>query len=213
MIFPLSLFAQRYERNSRQDGPRIDTDQHETAIHLRECDQALRMRFSAQRRRLEVSGEVVCIVGPSGGGKSTLLRTINALETVDSGRSPSTASGSRGPPQRAAIRREVGMVFQNFNLFPHMTVRRNVMLAPMRARGTSGGGERARRTTAGAGGDRDQIDKYPEQLSGGQQQRVAIARALAMEPPVMLFDEPTSALDAEMVSEVLQVIREMVGTA
>jgi ABC-type polar amino acid transport system ATPase subunit len=159
-------------------------------------------------------GEVVCIVGPSGGGKSTLLRTINGLESFDEGsivvdgiRLP----GSRGDVTR--IRREVGMVFQSFNLFPHMTVRRNVALAPMRARGVS-------RDEANARAERllrrvgiaDQIDKYPEQLSGGQQQRVAIARALAMEPRVMLFDEPTSALDAEMVSEVLQVIREMVGT-
>ena len=159
-------------------------------------------------------GEVVCIVGPSGGGKSTLLRTINGLETFDEG--SIAVDGIRLPGNRAdviRIRREVGMVFQSFNLFPHMTVRRNVALAPMRARGAS-------RDDANAKAERllrrvgigDQIDKYPEQLSGGQQQRVAIARALAMEPRVMLFDEPTSALDAEMVSEVLQVIRELVGT-
>jgi ABC-type polar amino acid transport system ATPase subunit len=159
-------------------------------------------------------GEVVCIVGPSGGGKSTLLRTINALESFDEG--AITVDGIKLPGDRRdvqRIRREVGMVFQSFNLFPHMTVRRNVALAPIRARGTS-------REEANARAERlllrvgiaDQIDKYPEQLSGGQQQRVAIARALAMEPRVMLFDEPTSALDAEMVNEVLQVIREMVGT-
>ncbi len=159
-------------------------------------------------------GEVVCIVGPSGGGKSTLLRTINALESIDQG--SITVDGIKLPGSRhdvQRIRREVGMVFQTFNLFPHMTVRRNVALAPLRARGTS-------REEANARAERlllrvgiaDQIDKYPDQLSGGQQQRVAIARALAMEPRVMLFDEPTSALDAEMVSEVLQVIREMVGT-
>ncbi len=159
-------------------------------------------------------GEVVCIVGPSGGGKSTLLRTINALERIDQG--SITVDGIKVPGSRhdvQRIRREVGMVFQSFNLFPHMTVRRNVALAPMRSRGTSReeANARAERLLARVG-IADQIDKYPEQLSGGQQQRVAIARALAMEPRVMLFDEPTSALDAEMVSEVLQVIREMVGT-
>jgi ABC-type polar amino acid transport system ATPase subunit len=159
-------------------------------------------------------GEVVCIVGPSGGGKSTLLRTMNALESVDEG--SVTVDGIRLPGSRQdvqRIRREVGMVFQSFNLFPHMTVRRNVALAPMRARGTSRAesNARAERLLVRVG-IADQIDKYPDQLSGGQQQRVAIARALAMEPRVMLFDEPTSALDAEMVSEVLQVIREMVGT-
>jgi ABC-type polar amino acid transport system ATPase subunit len=183
------------------------------------CCEALTRRYGAFTALDSVDfrvgrGEVVCIVGPSGGGKSTLLRTINGLESFDEGsivvdgiRLP----GSRGDVTR--IRREVGMVFQSFNLFPHMTVRRNVALAPMRARGAS-------RDEANARAERllrrvgiaDQIDKYPEQLSGGQQQRVAIARALAMEPRVMLFDEPTSALDAEMVSEVLQVIRELVGT-
>ena len=108
------------------------------------------------------------------------------------------------------IRREAGMVFQNFNLFPHMTVRKNLILAPVRARGMSydEANERAERllNRVGIG---NQIDKYPEQLSGGQQQRVAIARALAMEPKVMLFDEPTSALDPEMVKEVLEVVREL----
>jgi ABC-type polar amino acid transport system ATPase subunit len=159
-------------------------------------------------------GEVVCIVGPSGGGKSTLLRTINALEPIQGGRitvDGTTLPGSRQDVRR--IRREVGMVFQSFNLFPHMTVRRNVTLAPRRARGVSAAeaNARAERLLARVGIG-EQIDKYPEQLSGGQQQRVAIARALAMEPRVMLFDEPTSALDAEMVNEVLAVMREMVGT-
>ncbi|HLI11583.1 MAG TPA: amino acid ABC transporter ATP-binding protein [Alphaproteobacteria bacterium] len=158
--------------------------------------------------------EVVCIVGPSGGGKSTLLRTINALEGIDAGSivvDGTHLPGSRRDVRR--IRREVGMVFQSFNLFPHMTVRRNVTLAPMRARRLSrdDANARAERLLARVGIG-DQIDKYPDQLSGGQQQRVAIARALAMEPRVMLFDEPTSALDPEMVNEVLQVMREMVGT-
>jgi len=159
-------------------------------------------------------GEVVCIVGPSGGGKSTLLRTINALEAIDEGEI--VVDGIHLPGSRADIRRircEVGMVFQSFNLFPHMTVRRNLVLAPMRSRGLSydEANSRAERLLARVG-IADQIDKYPGQLSGGQQQRVAIARALAMEPRVMLFDEPTSALDPEMVKEVLEVMREMVGS-
>jgi ABC-type polar amino acid transport system ATPase subunit len=159
-------------------------------------------------------GEVVCIVGPSGGGKSTLLRTLNALETFDAGTiviDGMSLPGNRRDIQR--IRRDVGMVFQSFNLFPHMTVRRNVALAPMRARGVARreAEARAERFLARVG-IADQIDKYPEQLSGGQQQRVAIARALAMEPRIMLFDEPTSALDPEMVGEVLEVMREMAGS-
>jgi ABC-type polar amino acid transport system ATPase subunit len=156
-------------------------------------------------------GDVVCIVGPSGGGKSTFLRTINALETIDEG--TITVDGIRVPGSRAdirRIRRDVGMVFQSFNLFPHMTVRKNLVLAPMRALGLSReeANARAERLLARVG-IADQIDKYPEQLSGGQQQRVAIARALAMEPRIMLFDEPTSALDPEMVKEVLEVMREL----
>lgn len=159
-------------------------------------------------------GEVVCIVGPSGGGKSTLLRAMNALESIDGGRitvDGTMLPGSRNDVRR--IRREVGMVFQSFNLFPHMTVRKNVTFAPMRARGISRkeANARAERLLARVGIS-EQIDKYPEHLSGGQQQRVAIARALAMEPRVMLFDEPTSALDAEMVNEVLGVMREMASS-
>lgn len=156
-------------------------------------------------------GEVVCIVGPSGSGKSTFLRTINGLEDIDGGNI--TVDGINLPGSRREtieIRRRAGMVFQSFNLFPHMTVRRNITLAPMRNR-------RLSRSDADKIAERllarvhigDQIDKYPEQLSGGQQQRVAIARALAMEPRVLMFDEPTSALDPEMVNEVLQVMREL----
>jgi ABC-type polar amino acid transport system ATPase subunit len=164
---------------------------------------------------LEVArGEVLCIVGPSGGGKSTLLRTINALEPVDAGRI--RVGNIELPANRREIlelRRDVGMVFQNFNLFPHMTVRRNVALAPVRARGLSwlDANARAERLLARVG-IFDQVQKYPSQLSGGQQQRVAIARALAMEPKVLLFDEPTSSLDPEMVQEVLQVMRELAHT-
>jgi glutamate transport system ATP-binding protein len=161
---------------------------------------------------LEVaSGEVVCIVGPSGGGKTTFLRTINGLETIDAGRI--RVNSIELPSTRRDIlqvRREVGMVFQSFNLFPHMTARRNVALGPIRARGL-------RKAEANARAERllervhvaDQADKYPSQLSGGQQQRVAIARALAMEPRVLLFDEPTSALDPEMVQEVLEVMKDL----
>jgi ABC-type polar amino acid transport system ATPase subunit len=157
-------------------------------------------------------GEIVCIVGPSGGGKSTLLRTINALEEVDSG--VICVDGIRIPGTHRevqSVRQEVGMVFQNFNLFPHLTVAKNVALAPMRARGVpkEEAYKRADRLLERVG-VLDQRNKYPDQLSGGQRQRVAIARALAMEPRALLFDEPTSALDPEMVSEVLQVIKEVV---
>ncbi len=159
-------------------------------------------------------GEVVCVVGPSGSGKSTLIRCINRLEGF-SEESSIEIDGlvvKRGP-ELAQVRAEVGMVFQNFNLFPHMSVVRNVMLAPMRVRGASA--DKARKQAlallkrVGIG---EQAEKYPGQLSGGQQQRVAIARALAMEPRVMLFDEPTSALDPEMVGEVLDVMRDLAGT-
>ena len=156
-------------------------------------------------------GEVVCIVGPSGGGKSTFLRTMNGLEPIDKGEIVVDGihlPGSRKDIQK--IRREVGMVFQTFNLFAHMSVRDNITLAPMKARGLSreAANERAERLLERVG-IIDQIDKYPAQLSGGQQQRVAIARALAMEPRVMMFDEPTSALDPEMIKEVLDVIEEL----
>jgi ABC-type polar amino acid transport system ATPase subunit len=142
------------------------------------------------------------------------LRTLNGLETFDAGRI--VVDGTELPGTRRDIlrvRREVGMVFQSFNLFPHMTIRRNLTLAPRRARGISLAEANKRveallaRVHIG-----DQIDKFPAQLSGGQQQRVAIARALAMEPRILLFDEPTSALDPEMVQEVLQVMRELAHT-
>ena len=155
--------------------------------------------------------EVTCIIGPSGSGKSTLLRTINALEPLSSGEIQvhgHTLPGTKAEVE--SIRRDVGMVFQSFNLFPHMTVKENIMLAPMTAKNLSrtDAEQRAIRLL-GRVGIQDQAQKYPSQLSGGQQQRVAIARALAMEPTLMLFDEPTSALDPEMVSEVLEVMKEL----
>ena len=159
-------------------------------------------------------GEVVCIVGPSGGGKSTFLRTLNGLETVDRGRILITGielPGTRKDVQN--VRREVGMVFQSFNLFGHMSVRNNITLAPMTARGVSREEANVRaEKLLDRVGIKDQIDKFPSQLSGGQQQRVAIARALAMEPRVMMFDEATSALDPEMIKEVLEVITELAHT-
>lgn len=159
-------------------------------------------------------GEVVCIIGPSGSGKSTLIRCINHLEAF-SPESTITVDGIRVAPgpALAKVRAEVGMVFQSFNLFPHMTVLRNVMLAPMRVRKTSPeDAERKARELLARVGISEQAEKFPGQLSGGQQQRVAIARALAMEPGVLLFDEPTSSLDPEMVGEVLDVMRKLAGT-
>jgi polar amino acid transport system ATP-binding protein/general L-amino acid transport system ATP-binding protein len=156
-------------------------------------------------------GEVVCIIGPSGSGKSTLIRCINLLETFDApGEVVVDGKPVRRGPALAAVRAEVGMVFQSFNLFPHMTVRENIKLAPMRVRqlDDAGADEKALALMRRVGIE-GQADKYPDQLSGGQQQRVAIARALAMEPKVMLFDEPTSALDPEMVGEVLDVMKKL----
>ncbi|MET0358369.1 MAG: amino acid ABC transporter ATP-binding protein [Pararhizobium sp.] len=159
-------------------------------------------------------GEVVCVIGPSGSGKSTLIRCINHLEAF-SAESTITVDGIRVAPgpSLAKVRAEVGMVFQSFNLFPHMTVLKNVMLAPMRVRGTTTPeAERKARELLARVGIGEQAEKFPAQLSGGQQQRVAIARALAMEPRVLLFDEPTSSLDPEMVGEVLDVMRKLAGT-
>ncbi|CAN3983090.1 amino acid ABC transporter ATP-binding protein [Kitasatospora purpeofusca] len=156
-------------------------------------------------------GEVVVLIGPSGSGKSTLCRTINRLETVDSG--TITIDGRPLPAEGrelARLRAEVGMVFQSFNLFAHKTVLENVVLGQVKVRGIAK--DQAVRTAqellerVGVGA---QASKFPSQLSGGQQQRVAIARALAMNPKVMLFDEPTSALDPEMINEVLEVMRQL----
>jgi ABC-type polar amino acid transport system ATPase subunit len=158
-------------------------------------------------------GEVVVVCGPSGSGKSTLLRCINRLETLDAGQV--YVFGQPVHDRRTdvnALRTRIGMVFQQFNLFPHLTVLDNVILAPQKVRGTS-------RAEAVATAERllarvgipDKAGAYPGQLSGGQQQRVAIARGLAMQPRIMLFDEPTSALDPEMIKEVLDVMRGLAG--
>ena len=153
-------------------------------------------------------GEVVVIIGPSGSGKSTLCRTINRLETIDEG--TITLDGKDLPQEGkslAALRAEVGMVFQSFNLFAHKTILENVTLGPIKVRGMKKEqAEKKARELLDRVGVGHQAEKYPAQLSGGQQQRVAIARALAMEPKVMLFDEPTSALDPEMIKEVLDVM-------
>jgi glutamate transport system ATP-binding protein len=157
------------------------------------------------------AGEVVVVIGPSGSGKSTLCRTINRLETIDSG--TITIDGRPLPAEGrelARLRAEVGMVFQSFNLFAHRTVLENVVLAQVKVRKVPRAeAERTARDLLEQVGVGAQADKFPAQLSGGQQQRVAIARALAMKPKVMLFDEPTSALDPEMVNEVLEVMRRL----
>jgi glutamate transport system ATP-binding protein len=153
-------------------------------------------------------GEVVVVIGPSGSGKSTLCRSINRLETIQSG--SITIDGTPLPSEGkelAKLRADVGMVFQQFNLFAHKTILENITLGPVRVRKKSKAEARERGmellNRVGVG---NQADKYPAQLSGGQQQRVAIARALAMDPKVILFDEPTSALDPEMINEVLDVM-------
>jgi ABC-type polar amino acid transport system ATPase subunit len=169
---------------------------------------------------LEVKrGEVMCLVGPSGSGKSTFLRCINHLEVLSAGRLSvdgeligyREANGKlyeMAPKEAAKQRRDIGMVFQRFNLFPHMTALQNVMEAPLRVKGLPKAKvESTARDLLARVGLADRADYYPAHLSGGQQQRVAIARALAMEPKLMLFDEPTSALDPELVGEVLDVMK------
>lgn len=171
-------------------------------------------------------GSVTVLVGPSGSGKSTLLRCVNELESIDAGRvyvdgeligmkevvgrDGSVRLHALPDKERARQRSKIGMVFQRFNLFPHMTALENVMEAPVQVRGMSKTAARTRGIEllerVGLG---DRLDHYPSQLSGGQQQRVAIARALAMDPELMLFDEPTSALDPELVGEVLQVMKDL----
>jgi polar amino acid transport system ATP-binding protein len=168
-----------------------------------------------------IAGEVMCLLGPSGSGKSTLLRCINHLEKIDSGRLSvdgelvgyRESAGKLHELRESEVARkraEIGMVFQRFNLFPHMTTLENVALAPVQVLGRprDESGDWARQLLAQVG-LADKLDSYPSQLSGGQQQRVAIARALAMRPKLMLFDEPTSALDPELVGDVLDAMRQL----
>src|SRR5690606_5986768 len=186
-----------------ETGPLVRPDrvnQHFGSLHvLKDIDLSLRR------------GEVVVVVGPSGSGKSTLCRVINRLETIDSG--TITFDGQELPAEGKAlakVRSEIGMVFQSFNLFSHMTILENVTLGPIKVKGVSRQeAERRGLELLARVGIADQAHKYPAQLSGGQQQRTAIARALAMDPKMILFDEPTSALDPEMVQEVLDVMIEL----
>jgi polar amino acid transport system ATP-binding protein len=188
--------------------------------------EAVRKRFARNEVlkgiTLEVQpGEVLCLLGPSGSGKSTFLRCINHLEKIDSGQLSVDGElvGYREEGEKlhelhesevARKRAEIGMVFQHFNLFPHMTARENVTCAPVRVKGEPGDQARAfAQELLGRVGLEDKLDVYPSQLSGGQQQRVAIARALAMRPKLMLFDEPTSALDPELVGDVLAAMQQL----
>ncbi|WP_434599040.1 amino acid ABC transporter ATP-binding protein [Streptomyces sp. A5-4] len=181
-------------------------------IELRDVNKHYGKLHVLQDINLSVArGEVVVVIGPSGSGKSTLCRTMNRLETIESG---SIRIDGRPVPEEgralAQLRAEVGMVFQSFNLFAHKTVLANVSLAQLkvRKRKKEDADQRSRELLERVG-LADQADKLPAQLSGGQQQRVAIARALAMDPKVLLFDEPTSALDPEMINEVLEVMQQL----
>ena len=176
----------------------------------------VRKSFGANQVLKDISlsvapGEVCCIIGPSGGGKSTVLRCINRLVKIDGGEVVVDGLRVSDPKVKDVdLRRRVGMVFQQFNLFPHMTALANVTLAPRKVLGLGSAEADARgRALLGKVGLADKASSFPAQLSGGQQQRVAIARALAMEPKVMLFDEATSALDPEITGEVLAVMREL----
>lgn len=156
-------------------------------------------------------GEVVCIIGPSGSGKSTFLRCLNLLEQPTSGEVILDGEKINAPDRDIdKIREKLGMVFQNFNLFPHMSVLDNITMAPIKVKGQARGeAEEEARRLLDVVGLLDKAEAYPSSLSGGQKQRVAIARALAMKPEIMLFDEPTSALDPEMVGEVLAVMKQL----
>jgi glutamate transport system ATP-binding protein len=181
-------------------------------IELRDVNKYFGQLHVLQDINLTVGrGEVVVVIGPSGSGKSTLCRTINRLETIESGR---IVIDGRPLPEEgkglAELRAEVGMVFQSFNLFAHKTVLANVSLAQLKVRKRKKGeADRRSRELLERVGLAAHADKYPAQLSGGQQQRVAIARALAMDPKALLFDEPTSALDPEMINEVLEVMQQL----
>jgi ABC-type polar amino acid transport system ATPase subunit len=155
-------------------------------------------------------GEVIVIAGPSGSGKSTMLRCVNGLETVDAGEVLFDGQPVKPGKGLSSLRSQIGFVFQQFHLFPHMTVLQNIALAPVKVKGTAPATARATaHELLERVGIAEKAEQYPADLSGGQQQRVAIARALAMDPQLMLFDEPTSALDPEMIREVLDVMRDL----
>jgi ABC-type polar amino acid transport system ATPase subunit len=191
-------------------------------ISARRLDKRFGSLHVLQDVSLEVSqGQAVVVIGPSGSGKSTLLRCLIGLETPDAGQVDidgqpfiRRAAGDRGPLRRTAefrrLQRSMGMVFQQFSLFPHLTVVQNIALAPVRVLGLGTDAARARaRDLLAKVGLSEKADAYPEKLSGGQKQRVSIARALALEPRIMLFDEVTSALDPELIHEVLAVMRQL----
>jgi polar amino acid transport system ATP-binding protein len=182
------------------------------AIEFRRVDKWFGTLHVLRDVTMEVDpGEVVVVCGPSGSGKSTLIRCVNGLERVQHGEVVVLGQtvGARGT-DLTRLRTQVGMVFQAFNLFPHMTALQNVVLAPVRVKGMPAAeAERAARALLERVGIPEKADHYPATLSGGQQQRVAIARALAMQPRIMLFDEPTSALDPEMINEVLEVMTDL----
>lgn len=204
MTAPMSVASPAPEHDPRRELIRIERlNKHYGAFHvLRDID--LRVR----------QGERIVLCGPSGSGKSTLIRCINRLEIAEQGSiqvaDTDLAANTR---QAAQVRSEIGMVFQHFNLFPHLSVLDNCLLAPTSVRGLSRkDAEELAYHYLSKVGIQSQANKYPSQLSGGQQQRVAIARALCMKPRIMLFDEPTSALDPEMVAEVLEVLVQLAGS-
>ena len=184
----------------------------QTAIEFKTVDKWFGTLHVLRGVTLSVAaGEVVVVCGPSGSGKSTLIRCVNALERVQGGEMVVLGETITSPGvSLTRLRTQVGMVFQQFNLFPHMTALRNIMLAPMKVRGLARvEAEKTARALLERVGIPEKADHYPANLSGGQQQRVAIARALAMQPRIMLFDEPTSALDPEMINEVLEVMTDL----
>ena len=181
----------------------------DTAIYFRDVSKWFgKLQVLRDINLAVAAGEVVVVCGPSGSGKSTLIRCVNGLEGIQAGDLVVLGESIVRPGVKmSTLRTRVGMVFQSFNLFPHMTVLQNIMLAPIKVRGLGAAeAEQAARALLARVRIPDKADHYPANLSGGQQQRVAIARALAMQPKIMLFDEPTSALDPEMINEVLDVM-------
>jgi len=191
-------------------GPRAAPGRPGPAIEFKDVDKWFGQLHVLDHVSLDVDpGEVIVVCGPSGSGKSTLIRCVNALEPIQGGELL-VYGESVARVNLARLRAEVGMVFQSFNLFPHMTALENIMLAPMKVKGVPRSeAERAARELLGRVHIPDRASYYPANLSGGQQQRVAIARALAMQPKILLFDEPTSALDPEMINEVLDVMTDL----